>query len=174
MAVDGLLLVIRMKSLPFILLFLLAAIVPTLARTPSGKGHTVTTTPSRSNKKQPKRFHSKHSRNSRKSTIPSTSSPRKAPLAEFLKTVQERGYAAYQEAVARGSSTFESACIKATRPNDDPAKEKYVSAIVAAVSDFEEPKKQKKKTKTSVPFDPYQVILDLMSISFCSNSSQLL
>ena len=145
----------RMHSQPFFLLFLLLAAVPllTVARAlPAGKGHTV----AHSNKEHQKRMRS----SSRTSRLPITaSSPKKAPIAQFLKKVQERGYNAYQEAVARGSSTFESACIKATRPNDDPAKEKYVSAIVAAVSDFEEPKKQKQKTKTSVPFDPYQVII---------------
>ena len=149
---------VRMQSQPVFLLFLLLLVtVPLLilARALPGKGQAVTT-PRHSNKNQKgERRSSKHGR------YPSAAkNPKKTPIVEFLKKVQEQGYAAYQEAVARGSSTFESACIKACRPNDDPAKEKYVSAIVAAVNDFDEPKKRKQKNKASREeevFDPYQV-----------------
>jgi hypothetical protein len=49
------------------------------------------------------------------------------------------------------SSDFERACLKATRPDDDPAKEKHVQALIASVAEY--PDVQSRN------FDPYYVML---------------
>ena len=50
-------------------------------------------------------------------------------MRDKISGVKRKGYKYYLEIMANGSSEFECACIKATRPNNDPPKEKYVSKI---------------------------------------------
>ena len=71
--------------------------------------------------------------------------------------VKRKGYKFYLEIMARGSSEFECACIKATRPDNEPPKEKYVSSIIAAVVNFDEVVADEGGSKED--FNPYEIAL---------------
>lgn len=77
-------------------------------------------------------------------------------LREKINGVQRKGYKYYLEIMAKGSSKFECACIKATRPNNEPPKEKYVSSIIAAVINFDEIIAEENERDD---FDPYRIAL---------------
>jgi ANTH domain len=77
-------------------------------------------------------------------------------VRDKISGVQRKGYKYYLEIMAKGSSEFECACIKATRPNNEPPKEKYVSSIVAAVINFDEIVAEDKETEE---FNPYRIAL---------------
>ena len=75
--------------------------------------------------------------------------------------VQRKGYKYYLEVMASGSSEFECSCIKATRPNNDPPKEKYVTNIIAAVNNFDEviADNDGAENRKGDDFDPYEIAL---------------
>jgi ANTH domain len=75
---------------------------------------------------------------------------------EKISGVQRKGYKYYLEIMAKGSSEFECACIKATRPNNEPPKEKYVSSIIAAVINFDEIAAEDNERDE---FNPYRIAL---------------
>lgn len=77
-------------------------------------------------------------------------------VREKISGVQRKGYKYYLEIMAKGSSQFECACIKATRPNNEPPKEKYVSSIIAAVINFDEIVAEEDETDE---FNPYRIAL---------------
>ena len=77
-------------------------------------------------------------------------------VREKINGVQRKGYKYYLEVMAKGSSEFECACIKATRPNNEPPKEKYVSSIIAAVINFDEIVADANDVDD---FDPYKIAL---------------
>ena len=78
-------------------------------------------------------------------------------MRDKISSVQRKGYKYYLEVLASGSSEFECACIKATRPNNDPPKEKYVSSIIAAVNNFDEINED--SSTIGDEFDPYELAL---------------
>ena len=78
-------------------------------------------------------------------------------MRDKISGVKRKGYKYYLEIMANGSSEFECACIKATRPNNDPPKEKYVSSIIAAVNNFDDINVD--SSTIGDDFDPYQVAL---------------
>ena len=71
--------------------------------------------------------------------------------------LKRKSYKYYLEVMASGSSEFECACIKATRPNNDPPKEKYVSSIVAAVNNFDDVILD--YSQSNDDSDPYEIAL---------------
>lgn len=84
-------------------------------------------------------------------------------VVDKINGVQRKGYKYYLEVMASGSSDFECACIKATRPNNDPPKEKYITSIIAAVNNFDEVIAdnilEKKLNGDKDDFDPYEIAL---------------
>jgi hypothetical protein len=78
-------------------------------------------------------------------------------LRNKITGAQRKSYKYYLEVMARGSSEFECACIKATRPNNEPPKEKYVSSIVAAVINFDDVLADDENSPQD--FNPYGVAL---------------
>ena len=78
-------------------------------------------------------------------------------LRNKITGARRKSYKYYLEIMARGSSDFECACIKATRPNNEPPKEKYVSSIVAAVINFDDVIADDENSPHD--FNPYTVAL---------------
>ena len=78
-------------------------------------------------------------------------------VRERVGGVKRKGYKFYLELMARGSSEFECACIKATRPDNEPPKEKYVSSIIAAIVNFDEVVADEGGSKED--FNPYEIAL---------------